>query len=519
MPLHSFNRREFVSALGAWGLIATLPNVRAQSRPRFNANPFSLGVASGYPEPDGFVLWTRLAPDPTNANGGLAPEPIEVRWEVARDEALRDIAAKGVAVAAPDWAHSIHVEVQGLEPGRPYWYRFTAGEATSPIGRTRTAPAHDALPGQLRYILASCQHYEQGWFSAYRHALADDPDLVLFVGDYIYEQSFNQRVRSHGMPKAFTLDDFRRRYALYKGDPDLQALHAACPWLLTWDDHEVENDYANDQSIFREVRPEQFLARRAGAYKAYYEHMPLRSNMRPSGPNTRIYTSVPWGRLARINMLDGRQYRTPQPCQRADRGGGNYLVNCGERTRPEATMLGFEQERWLDENLAQSSAQWNLLAQQTLFAQLDLSMGEAQSFWTDAWDGYPAARKRIMESLQKHRVRNPVVLGGDTHMFWASELPLDPDNPGSAPIATDLCTSGVTSRTLVPQWALGALLHENPHIQYANTQYRGYLRATVTPRSLVADLRGLDNVENRDTRCNSIASFIVEDGRPSPRKI
>jgi alkaline phosphatase D len=513
------DRREFISALGAWGLLAGAANVRAQLNPRFSAYPFSLGVASGYPSPDGFVVWTRLAPEPDEPRGGLAPEAIAVRWEVASDEAMRDIVASGAELAQPDWAHSVHVEVQGLQPARQYWYRFTSGDAVSATGRTRTAPAALAAVERLRYVLASCQHYEQGYFGAYRHALRDDPDLVIFVGDYIYEQSYNVPVRSHGTGKANTLDDFRRRYALYKRDADLQAMHAAVPWVLTWDDHEVENDYANDRSINRSEPPERFLARRAGAYKAYYEHQPLPRSMRPDGPNARIYTEFPWGQLAQINMLDGRQYRTPQPCQRSDRGGGNYLVNCAERMVPTATMLGLEQEAWLERSLAASSAHWNLLAQQTLFAQLDLSRGEIQTFWTDAWDGYPAARKRLLASLQKNATPNPVIMGGDAHMFFISEIPLDADNPYSPVIATDLCGTSITSRTLVPSWTLGALLNENPHIKYANTQYRGYTRITVTPRDMIVDLRGMETVETPDARCDTIASFIVEAGRPGPKRL
>lgn len=513
------DRREFVSALGAWGLLAAAPALRAQVNPRFSAYPFSMGIASGYPRPDGFVLWTRLAPVPDDARGGLDPEPVAVRWEVAADEGMRNIVASGIELAQPEWAHSLHIEVQGLDAARPYWYRFTAGDAASPTGRTRTAPAAGAEVNRLRYAVASCQHYEQGYFAAYRHALQDDPDLMIFVGDYIYEQSFNVRVRSHGMPKAITLDDFRRRYSLYKRDPDLMALHAAVPWLLTWDDHEFENDYANDRSIDYSVRPEQFLARRAGAYKAYYEHMPLPASMRPRGPNAQIYTALPWGRLAQINMLDGRQYRSVQPCLRAGRGGGNYLVNCAERTDPAATMLGLKQEAWLEQSLAASTSRWNVLAQQTLFAQLDLSMGEAQTFWTDAWDGYPAARKRMMQALQKHRVSNPVILGGDSHMFWVSDMPLDPDMPNSPVIGTDLAVSAITSRTLVPSWAVGALLAENQHIHYANTEHRGYLRVTVTPKNLTADLRGMLDVDTREARCNTLASFLVEDGRAGPRRI
>jgi alkaline phosphatase D len=412
----------------------------------------------------------------------------------------------------------MHVDVRGLEPSRVYWYRFVAQDARSPVGRTRTAPAAGDAVGRLRFAIASCQHYEQGYYGAYRHMVADDLDLVAFLGDYIYETSYGgSHVRRHNGGRANSLDDYRRRYALYKRDPDLQAAHAAYPWILTWDDHEVENDYAGDHSATREPH-ERTLLRRAAAYKAYYEHQPLPAAMRPVGPDARIFTSLDYGGLATFHVLDTRQYRTPQPCQRADRGGGNYLVDCAERTSSEATILGFEQEAWLARSLVSSRGRWNLLAQQCLVAQLDLSGGPVQSFWTDAWDGYPQARSRLLETLYEKRIANPVFLGGDAHMYWVSSLPLDPNTAGSPVVATDIIGTSITSRSLVQPWMMPTLLSENPHIAYGECVHRGYVRLDVTPEKLSADLCASENVTSRDAGCRTIARFVVESGRPSPQR-
>ncbi|HSC05549.1 MAG TPA: alkaline phosphatase D family protein, partial [Steroidobacteraceae bacterium] len=284
---------------------------RAPAQARFERDPFSLGVASGYPSAEGMVLWTRLAPDPLAPDGGMPPSAVPVTWEVSRDEQFHGVASRGVAYAEPDWAHSVHVEVQGLEPAREYWYRFSAGGARSRVGRTHTAPASGARVERLRVAVASCQQYEHGYYAAYRHIVADDPDLIVHVGDYIYELTWGKDlVRHHGSGECYTLADYRARYALYRSDPDLAAAHAACPWLLTWDDHEVDNDYAGDSSEEADD-PELFHARRAAAYRAYYEHMPLPRRAAPAGAAMRLYTSLPFGNLLNLHLLDERQYRSP----------------------------------------------------------------------------------------------------------------------------------------------------------------------------------------------------------------
>jgi alkaline phosphatase D len=498
-------RRRFLGSLFALGAAPWI------SAPRFATDPFGLGVASGYPHPGGFVLWTRLL-------GALDPLPIAVHWEVFADEALRTPVASGLAQAEPEWAHSVHVEVEGLDPGRWYWYRFRAGEAQSPVGRARTAPPpSEAAP--LRFALASCQQYEQGYYGAWRDAAARSPDLVLFVGDYIYESSWGRdHVRKHDAGEPYTLEAYRARYALYKSDPDLQAAHAACPWIVTWDDHEVDNDYAADRPEDGMPR-EEFLLRRAAAYRAYYEHMPLPARMRPEGPHMRIYTTLGWGSLARFYVLDDRQYRSYQACPRPGRSGGSNTVDvadCAELFDPRRTMLGRAQERWLERALARSRARWNFLVQQTPMAQFDQRPGPGRRAWTDGWDGYPAARARLFDALVDNRVANPVALGGDVHAFNVNDLKRDFDDPGSSAIATEFVCTSITSQGW-PQERLDALRAENPHVKFAASRWRGYLAMEVAPSRSRAELRAMDSVAVRDAPCRTLATFVVEDGTPGAR--
>jgi alkaline phosphatase D len=507
-------RRGFIRC--AAGLAAAaLPVPRLLAQPKFRRDPYTLGVASGYPTADGVVLWTRLAPEP-RAGGGMPPVAVEVGWEVAADEAFRNIVRSGTEAAAPEWAHSVHAEVTGLEPGRWYFYRFHAGGATSPVGRARTTqrPARDE---RLRFAFASCQQYEQGYYAAYRHMAAEGLDLVVHLGDYIYESSWGRNhVRKHDAGEPITLEEYRNRYALYKGDTQLQQAHAACPWLVTWDDHEVQNDYANDRSQNNDPR-EEFLARRAAAYQAYYEHMPLPKSMQPAGPNMRIYTRLDFGSLARFHVLDTRQYRSHQVCPRPDRGGSNIVstVDCPERLDPKLTLLGVEQERWLHEGLA-AGAHWNVIAQQTLMAQVDRTAGEGQSFWTDGWDGYPKARERLLGFIAGKRVSNPVVLSGDVHTFGVADLKVNFDQPGSPVVATEFGGSSITSQGPSPKQT-DAWRAENPHVLFANGARRGYITMELTARRCIARLRAVKSVAESDSPVSTLAIYTVEDGTPGAR--
>jgi alkaline phosphatase D len=500
-----FDRRRFLKTLGALAI-----STRVHAQPRFSSYPFALGVASGYPTPGSVVLWTRLT-------GDLAPLAIPLRWEVFGDESLRTMLAAGETIADPAWAHSARIEVPGLESERWYWYRFSAGEAQSPVGRTRTAPAAGAAVPRLRFAFASCQQYEQGYFGAYRHIAADAPDLVAFLGDYIYESSWGrEHVRSHASPEPYTLDQYRARHALYRSDPDLQAAHAACPWIVTWDDHEVDNDYADDRPADGMERAS-FLERRAAAYRAYFEHMPLPPRMRPEGPLMRIHTHLDWGALARFYVLDTRQYRSWHACPRQGRSGGSNTVDieqCGRLAAPGRSMLGRAQERWLEHALGESRAAWNVIAQQTPMAQFDQKPGPGRRAWTDGWDGYPAARQRLLESVYR-ATSNPVVLGGDVHSFNASQLKLDFDDPASAVVASEFVTTSITSQAWA-QERLNQYLPDNPHLLLADSRFRGYARAEISAQRLQVDLRAMDSVQRRDAGCSTLASFVVEDGKPGP---
>jgi alkaline phosphatase D len=490
---------------------------------RTESYPFSLGVASGSPRPTSLVLWTRILPDPLNPQS-VAPAPMAVQWEIAEDEAFKRIAAKGKAGALPELAHSVHVDVTGLRPDRWYWYRFMLGDAMSPVGRTRTAPAADALPGSLRFAFASCQHWEFGQYAAHRHIAAAAPDLVAFLGDYIYEwgeydvaHPASPRRRSN---ESITLNEYRSRYAQYKSDPHLQAAHHVAPWIVTWDDHEVANDYSNDRD---ERLTPNFLARRAAAYQAFYEHMPIRLPELPGGADRfahlRMYDRYDWGRLAQFHVLDNRQYRSYHACPPPGRGGSNSVgSSCTERLEPARSLLGKEQEAWLANGFSSSQARWNILAQQTLMAQhsqLPIAGPDDGRFWTDGWDGYPESRKRLFDSLVKHRPANPVVISGDVHTFYAADLKQDFNRGTSAEnpvVATEFCGTSVTSSSR-GQARTNQYVAQNPHIKYGRSDRRGFVMMEITPTRTTARFQGLDDVGRGDSGMSTLASFVVEDGK------
>ena len=483
----------------------------ATKAPAFSADPFSLGVASGYPRADGVVLWTRLAPKPLEG-GGMDPELVDVRWEVAEDEAFRRIVRKGTATADPVNAHAVHVEVDGLAPGRAYHYRFQCGDATSAVARTRTAPEPGRGDDRLRLAVASCQQYEQGWFTAHRHLAAEDIELVAFVGDYVYESSWgSDHVRKHGTAEPGTLAEYRDRYALYKSDPDLQRSHAAHPWVVTWDDHEVDNDYAGDRS--EELDPN-FPKRRAAAYKAFLEHMPLPRSMLLPGGGLRIHARLDWGGLAKLHILDARQYKSPQACPKPYRGGGNVVgADCAERLGADRSMLGMAQEKWLDEGLGESRAGWNLIVQQSLFAPAQRPTGKGPMHWTDGWEGYPAARERLLGSLLARRPSNPVFFGGDVHATYCANVHADPADPRSPIIATEFVATSITSQGPA-RASTDAMVAANPHIRYANGTVRGYGIVDIRRDRMEASLRGVATVKLPDAAIATVASTAVAAGKP-----
>jgi alkaline phosphatase D len=425
-------------------------------------------------------------------------------------------------VALPELAHSVHVDVTGLAPDRWYWYRFMLGDAVSPVGRTRTAPAPGTMPALLKLAVASCQHWEYGSYVAHRHIANAAPDLVAFLGDYIYEWGPYRLVhpdKSMRSDECFTLADYRARYAQYKSDADLQAAHLAAPWIVTWDDHEVANDYARDRD--ERLAPD-FALRRAAAYQAFYEHMPLRlAPPRDGFGNLRMYQRYDWGRLARFHVLDDRQYRAYEACPPPGRGGSTSVLRsaCAELRDPARTMLGSEQEAWLASGFASSAARWNIIAQQTLMAQssqVPVVQPDDGRFWTDGWDGYPMARQRLFDALVRTKAANPLVLAGDVHTFYATELRADFGRPASAQnpvIATEFCGTSVTSSSR-PQARTLQYLEMNPHIKYGRSDKRGHMLLEVTPSKTTTYFMGLDNVHDPQSALTALATFRVDDGRP-----
>lgn len=512
------SRRMFLSYSAA---LAALPMLSrsasaADRKVKFKENPFSLGVASGDPDSESVLLWTKLAQDPMQPDGGMTPEAVNVSWEIAEDEAMKKVVARGKEVAAPRLGHTVHVEAGGLKPDRWYWYRFRSGDAESPLGRTRTMPAADARADKLRFAFASCQHYEAGLYTGYQRMAEDDLDLVFHLGDYIYEgPGADGRVRRHNGPpksKIKTLADYRQRYMLYRADKHLHGMHAQCPWLVTWDDHEVENNYANDiaeenKNGVPNIDPVTLLVKRAAAYQAYYEMMPLRKRSLPQGPNMLLYRDVSFGRLAQFFVLDTRQYRTDQP-----NGDGSKPLN-EAAMKPTNTMLGKEQRAWLDAGLTSSPATWNVLAQQVLMAMVERKTDAGPAYSMDKWTG--AARERIdlLKFIGERAVPNPVVLTGDIHSNWVNNLRVDDRDAGTPVIATEFVGTSISSSGNGHQAKKeqDALRAANPCVQFHN-QERGYVRCTVTPKAMVADYVVIEDVTKPNGKTLTRASFAVEAG-------
>ena len=513
-----FTRRTLLAGAGA---AAALLSVGARGATALPPGLFPLGVASGDPAPDGMVLWTRLAPRPLEPGGGMPPVAVPVRWEVAEDEHFARIVRSGISRAVPDWGHAVHVDVSGLRPAARYFYRFLAGGESSPVGRTRTAPAPGAAVERLRICFGSCQKYEVGFYAAYGHMVAEDPDLILFLGDYIYEDPVKggeTAVRSHGQSEPFDLAGYRARYAAYKLDPLLQAAHHAAPWVLTWDDHEVSNDYggARDQN---NSDPAVALRRRAAAYQAYFEHQPLRAACRPHLGGMHLYRSLDWGGLAQFQILDDRQYRGLPACQppglvEAHLKYRSLIDACPDLGDPRRTMLGERQERWLMNTLGTTRAQWNILAQQTLMhqqARIDPAHPErGDQYGADTWSGFPAARDRIFRGWAEGRTPNPLALGGDIHAFAAADI-RDPARPEGAPIAAEFVGGSVTS--LLRDASFKQLAGANG-LGYTEDAARGYGRLDLTPSGGQMIFRGLDDSRRADSGISDIARFALEPDRP-----
>lgn len=464
---------------------------------------FALGVASGEPRADGFVIWTRLV----RRDDEPLPSPVVVEWQVARDPSFTDVVRYGRTTAVPEWAHSVHVRVVGLTAARHYWYRFRTEGETSTVGRAITLPDPAAATERVAFAVVSCQHFESGWFHAYRHIAGEDVTFVLHLGDYIYEGPPGPpAVRAHTGAEAITLDEYRRRYALYKRDPDLQAAHAAHPFVVSVDDHEVSNDWAGETDAVGSPR-EVFLARRGAAFRAFYEHMPLDPSRRPVGPDMPLYRRLGIGNVVTVHLLDTRQYRTDQPCA----PGFPSTPDCPERYDERATMLGTEQEAWLTEGLQHDRNAWQVVAQQVLVAPFDYGTPGRSEFNTDQWDGYPAARERLLAAVAA-RAGDVVVLSGDYHTSWVNELAL-----GDRVVAAEFLGPSLTSTAT---WAstVATALPRNPHVRWFEGTSRGYLRCTATADEFRADFRFVDATARAAPAVDG-GSWCLARGDPLPRHV
>jgi alkaline phosphatase D len=512
------SRRTLLKTGGSFAAGITLIGLasdRAFAQASFDSDPFTLGVASGDPTPAGVVLWTRLAPDPLVVGGGLPAEPYEVRYELARDEAFRHIHRHGSTAAVPDEAHSVRVELDDLPPEREWYYRFKAGDAISPVGRTRTTPPGNSELGTLKLAFVSCQNYAEGYFTAYADVAQADIDAVIHLGDYIYEGGA-RIVRAHAPAREIrTLDEYRIRHGQYKTDPYLQAAHAAHPWLVTWDDHEFKNGYA-DLDIDPDVPIEVAAARRAAAYRAYWEHMPLARARKPEGPDLQLYRRFHWGKLVTFNVLDGRQYRSDQPptCTDAQRDVSGY---CAANLAADRTMLGAEQLAWLFDNLATTKTRWNVLAQQTPFAPFNRPAGGLMQRFigTDTWDGYVAERQRIIDWWVAQQTPNPIVLTGDAHLNRVSNVPPDYRTLEGDPVAVEFLGTSISSEGDQPPNTRYCDDPANPHVVFRNNN-RGYVRCTVTPDAWTSEFRAVSTVRSPEASVSTVATLTVENGAGAP---
>ncbi|MCP5264486.1 MAG: alkaline phosphatase D family protein [Burkholderiaceae bacterium] len=506
----SLRRRRALQAGVPASLIAAFPVIARGAAGRLKSNPFTLGVASGEPDAHSVVIWTRLLLDEGDGWEPIVHPPVPVRWQVFEDPAASRLVAGGEVDAVAEDAHSVHVSVDGLKPGTRYWYRFEAGSHRSPLGATKTLPSQASLPGSVRFAVVSCQNFEDGFFSAYREIASSELDFVVHLGDYIYERGAlgPNPVRRHGMSVPTTLGEYRARYARYRSDPMLRAAHAAAPWFVIWDDHEVEDDYAGDQS--QDLHPVAFFReRRAAAYRAYYEHMPLRPTNRPQDAQLALYRSAMVGALAGMHFLDCRQYRHSQACNPPHSGGARWVTPCAAMADPARSMLGTEQERWLARRLAATGTRWQLVMQSTLLSPAPSVSGRVSN---DTWDGYPAARDRLIKALAASPADGRAVFGGDIHAFVAASL-RDRSAPGRGHWVGAEFNAGSLSSANPRHRTQEDRLLLNPDIRFADGGHRGYLSCKLSRDALEVTFRATSDPKRADATMQSLARFTATPGR------
>ncbi|MGF1475316.1 MAG: alkaline phosphatase D family protein [Geminicoccaceae bacterium] len=507
-------RRELlVGATGA-GVAAGLSGA-SLAQGRFNADPFVLGVASSTPRPHAVTLWTRLAPRPQEPTGGIDPVAVPVDWELASDDAFGEVVARGTGIALPELAHSVRVTVDGLEPGRSYWYRFVAGDAESMTGRTRTLPASDANLNRVRFATTSCQHYEQGLFVAYDRMIEDDPDFVVHLGDFIYGVSRGDFRNHSRKEEPATLEDFRLRHALYASDESLKRARASFPFYTVLDNHDALKDVDLDPAA---------LVKRVAAYQAWYEHMPMAGGYTAGAASLYSHGGADFGDLLRLTVMDTRQFREDEDLCREfadpDFGFTIYRPACDPVQEEARSMLGAAQEAWVAGRMAGSRQRWNnSFASTVLFSPFAMGHAGDRFVYESSWDYYPANRRRFLASVQDTGLSNPVILSADIHSNWAIDVTENPDDPESRTIGSEFLATSLASGWPPPlDEPIKANLTNNPHVHHYRGDQRGYMMHEVTPESWTTDMRVVDTILTTDARVSSQARFAVEAGRPGAQK-
>jgi alkaline phosphatase D len=509
------SRRSLLRGAAAALVGAALPGCAWPEDSRDDAGAaFRHGVASGDPLADRVILWTRVTPP-----GGRADDRVGVAWRIARDPALRDAVAEGSATTSGERDFTVKVDAAGLEPGSAWYYGFRTFGQDSPVGRTRTA-AVGPTP-RLRLAVASCANLPQGFFNAYG-AIARRPDLdaVVHLGDYLYEYENGRYGDGRALGRVpepdrgiTTLADYRARHAQYKRDPDLQALHGAHPMIAVWDDHELANNaWRGGAENHDPAREGSWSARRAAAEQAWLEWMPVRET--GSGA-TRIQRAFRFGDLAELVMLDARLVGRDEQARPDDR------ARLGD---PSRQLLGPEQEAWLAARLAAASAEgvaWRLIGQQVVFAPLARPGARVNP---DAWDGYPAARTRLLDALTERRIGDVLVLSGDVHSSWGMDVPRDPFSPegydpatGRGSLAVELVAPAVSSAPLGSHEELRARYavtrESHPHVRFQDLDGRGYLLVDVTPERVRAEWWFVEGVERRSAAERLAKALAVRRGK------
>ncbi len=539
-PISSLSRRAVLAgSAGAAAVIGSASPGRAAS------DPFLHGVASGDPLPRAVVLWTRVTPTPDATPGSGRGPRVTVTWEVATDRRFRHVVRRGRTTTGPARDHTVKVDVTRLRPGTAYYYRFSARGATSPVGRTRTAPARTATPDRLRFGVVSCANLQAGWFSAYRHLAArDDLDAVIHLGDYLYEYApgeyghgrANTDIRPHVPAREMVgLADYRQRHAQYKADPDLRALHARHPFIVTWDDHEVTNDAWREGAENHQPDEGDYVTRRAAAHRAYDEWMPVRmSGTAATGDGTQLFRSLRFGALAELSMLDLRTYRdrqaaTPAPSPVPGPGGGS-----------DGTITGRAQMDWLKQRLRRGGAQWKLVGNPVMiapvtFAQLPRDLvdpvndvtgllpSDGLPYNVDQWDGYTRDRRELFDHIRDQGLRDVVFLTGDIHSGWACDLPYDPatyplgDSAGVELVCTSVTSNNLKDITGTPprtsSLAVEAVIQtNNRHVKYLNFDDHGYSVLDVTPERVQMDWYVIGDRTDRRAGSSWSASWATRSG-------